>query len=354
MRSQRILSGLEAPRMFSTALVLSALGASALPASGALTAYYTLDNADVATTVGSGLKNGGMDGATSNLALMSGKTDGTVQAGIIGNALAFSSTLYKTTNTTTNAVVDLGNTYPYTLSIWVHAPASGFAGTVAMGTTNLASSDRYAYLGLQTSTGDVIASRRNSTSFPQVTSDSNTPTTSGAAAKWHHIVGVFAGRQSTILYLDGKQVLHDTTSDATFVGNTLTLGGVVRNSTEVLSAYSGSLDDAGLFSTALTAVDIALINGLGNTGGSGLPWLDEAQALNAAAVNTTADINGKTWKRVNNLTGAVGDWGGSVASMNAYIVTSNSGDGIAVVPEPASLGMLGAAATLLMRRRKRA
>jgi hypothetical protein len=134
----------------------------------------------------------------------------------------------------------------------------------------------------------------------------------------------------------------------------LNVGGFLRNTSSLVDAFNGALDDAGFFNTALTAADISLINGLGQTGSLGLDQLGAAQSLNGSANGTTSSFGGFTWEKVTGLTGATGAYGGTTAAGNAFIVTDGAaGTGIEVVPEPVTGGLLLLGFGLLGLRRRR-
>lgn len=97
---------------------------------------------------------------------------------------------------------------------------------------------------------------------------------------------------------------------------------------------------------------MALINGLGHTGGIGLDQLDEAQALNGMTIGSRAQIGSATWEKVSGLSGTTGDFGGSVSGGDAFIVTDAAGVGVRVIPEPSTLALLIPSLPLLFRRRR--
>ena len=115
----------------------------------------------------------------------------------------------------------------------------------------------------------------------------------------------------------------------------------------------GSIDDVGVYNNALNATDMAMVNGLGRTGGIGLDQLDEAQTL--WSVGGTAVIGGATWQKVTGLSGSLGDYSGTVAGGDATIVLDGSGNGLQVIPEPSSglLLIAGAVGLGLLRRKLR-
>jgi hypothetical protein len=326
-----------------TAVIVAVLAMVQAQTRAALVAYYTLD--DTQTT--NGLKNGGTGGTSYDLALSSvsgADTSATVVTGIIGDkALRFGgSTGYQASGHPSG--------YPFTFSLWVANVPNGTSSTAAMSITQTASSNRYYSLGVS-STEAAEGVRRNTTPI------STSAGSSLAGTAWHNLVGVFTSETDYSIYVDGQFGATQTTSvpfDSLF--NALILGGIIRTNSgalQLIAPYSGDLDDAGVFDTALTGADVALINGLGQTGGLGLNWLGDAQSINAAAVGASGTINGVQWQHVSGLAGDVGAWGGSVAGGDAFIVTGSGGEGIQVVPEPGAAGLVVLAMGLAFARRHR-
>ncbi|MCX6998432.1 MAG: PEP-CTERM sorting domain-containing protein [Kiritimatiellaeota bacterium] len=117
--------------------------------------------------------------------------------------------------------------------------------------------------------------------------------------------------------------------------------------------FGGTIDDVGVFNNATDAAGIALVNGLGRTGGIGLDQLSAAQTLWGGSVGGTATVGGATWeKKASGLGAALGDWSGSVAGGNAKIVLDGSGYGLQVIPEPSTLSLAGLILAGLMLRRR--
>jgi hypothetical protein len=171
------------------------------------------------------------------------------------------------------------------------------------------------------------------------------------------VVSVF-GTAGAQLFVNGK-LSASLSGGETFNSSvqTMSLGAFLRNNdpNTLTDPFKGEADDVGLFDTGLFAADAALINGLGWTGAIGLDQLDEAQALNGMTIGSVGMIGGAQWQKVTGLAGGLGDFGGTVAGGNAFIVTDNLGDGIQVVPEPVSGALLaGAVAALALRRSRRA
>lgn len=95
----------------------------------------------------------------------------------------------------------------------------------------------------------------------------------------------------------------------------------------------GDAGDAGV----PPSVSAALLHGLGRLGGIGLDQLAAAQALWRQGGSAT--VAGRTWQKVGGLTGAAGDFGGSLAEGTAFIVLDEAGGGLALfgggpVPAP--------------------
>ena len=192
---------------------------------------------------------------------------------------------------------------------------------------------------------------RRNTTFTEL----NATGTNVAGATWTNVFTVF-GNSGAEIYVGGK-LMGSAGPGQTYSAavDTIALGGFLRNgsTTTPTDPFNGDLDDVGLFDTALVASDAALVNGLGQLGSIGLDWLDEAQALNALPVGSTGNIAGFEWRKASGLTGTTGDFGGSIAGEDAYIVTANDGTGLQLVPEPttALLAILGGTALVFRRRR---
>ena len=324
-------------------LVLSSVGSS----QAALTAYYSLD--DLST----GIQNRGTDGATSDLSASDANATPTpISDGIIGGALSFDGNDLLRNLDTGNAGDDLLS-YPFTLSIWIRSVAVDTTRDAAFGVSDSTLGSRYYVVGAQGVSGRAEAElvRRNST-FTELNgtgSDLSGPT-------WTNVVAVF-GTTNAEIYVGGKFV-ESAAIGQTFNAsvNTISIGGFLRTTSgttpTLTDPLKGQADDAGLFDVGLIDADVALINGLGLTGGIGLDQLDEAQALNAMTTGSVAQIGSVMWQKVSGLSGAVGDFGGTVSGGDAFIVTDSAGNGIQVIPEPASAGLIALGFFGLINRRR--
>jgi hypothetical protein len=174
---------------------------------------------------------------------------------------------------------------------------------------------------------------------------------------WHHVLVTYpgGGDASTItVYLNGKTLGMASGSTAL---NTSAAAFVVAGSnhnSDTERNFHGQIDDVGYWSNGLSAVDAALLNGLGRIGDNNLDALAAASTLWGGLVNDTATINGVLWKKVGGLTGALGDWSqiGGANGNGSFIVLDGASNGLQIIPEPASLllsclGLLG-----VLRRRR--
>ncbi len=310
----------------------------------ALVDYYTLDD-NTLTASGGRTDISGSSAGGGNLINKNGPGNVSLVTGKISGALQFPNTL----DFTTAAVNSLA--LPLTFSIWVNTTAVLDEVDRAIALSDAAQTTRDFGLAITNPTRQAAQIARNgsvpnSSIAPGSINDGN----------WHLITGVFASAANRMLYLDGKLASSSTVSTSLWTNNSTTVinvGGVLRSS-GVVETFNGALDDAGVFNTALTAADIALINGLGQTASLGLDQLDEAQALNASVVGAGLQIGGVTWFKADNLSGATGDYGGSAANYDAFIITDgDAGLGITTVPEPHALILVGLGAAAAAGRRSR-
>jgi hypothetical protein len=327
--------------MKSWLLILAALLPVGAPA--ALVDYFTLN--DALTTPGGGrvdLSGSGLGAGDLSVTVGTGST--TVVAGQIGDALQFPNTLIL------NSANSPGIAFPFTLSIWLKTNSTANVTDKAILIGDTADTDRDFSLGILPSpraallVGRTDTGPNNLTSAPTTVNDGN----------WHLLTGVFASATSRTLYLDGKFSGSTAVSMNLWADNAstrLNVGGFNRASGPV-DQFDGALDDAGLFNNALNFSDAAAIWGLGRTGGIGLDQLDEAQALFGGPFGGQGDIGGFFWEKVSGLGGTAGDFGGTTAGGDAFVVLDNSGNGIAMVPEPSAMVSLLLGSFVFARRRR--
>ncbi|MCX7015962.1 MAG: PQQ-binding-like beta-propeller repeat protein [Candidatus Sumerlaeota bacterium] len=166
--------------------------------------------------------------------------------------------------------------------------------------------------------------------------DLNAGETYGAvvANQWTHLCETWDGTATT-LYADGVRI----TSAAGNAGNVfdrLSIG-VNRN---LGTAFTGDVDDFGLFNAALDAQRIAVIHALGLFHGRNLDSADIDTFLNAflAGPGHTATLDGSDWTyapaSVLNAGTTIGVTGGSVAGNSAYVVLDSAGNGMMIAAAP--------------------
>jgi len=158
--------------------------------------------------------------------------------------------------------------------------------------------------------------------------------------QWHHALLAFRGGDFRFhtLYVDGKRA--GTTRSVRWAVDTPTtykvrIGtGVQRHtgSDHTARDFNGRIDDFGIFDRSLPATDAALIHGLGRFE-IDLSHLQTARDLWGSPEGTETEIRGVTWKKVSGLPGRLGDYGGSLAGKDAYIVLGGSGLGIQISNE---------------------
>ena len=146
---------------------------------------------------------------------------------------------------------------------------------------------------------------------------------------WHHVAGVFVSPTDRILYMDGIAVNTSTVSVSMIPLNTIAIGALMRLGQT--DAANGGLADFGIWAQALSPQEAALINGLGvfeqvALTNSAIPALEAVYH----AGNGSVQVGPHTWRYAQGLGGTAGYLGGSLATMDAYIVLDDAGNGVAV------------------------
>lgn len=122
-------------------------------------------------------------------------------------------------------------TYPFTIAGWVNVNnASTTAGMTAVWIASTTSANQFAYAGLYSSGGNLIA-RGLVSNLSAAYSDYTVGSTAAHLGKWFHVAYVCNSATSRSLYLNGVGVATDTTSRAAPVGMlNVSIGGVRTNS----------------------------------------------------------------------------------------------------------------------------
>jgi alpha-L-arabinofuranosidase len=236
---------------------------------------------------------------------------GTLGAGVNWSAGNVGTNAISLTGTSTGVVTATGpvvNTAgSFTASAWVNlASLSGYQTVVSIAGTNVAGF----FLGLRADTGTFSFARLGSDAVGGATVIASP--TAPTAGTWYHIVGVDDASAGTLtLYIDGQSMGSiPYTSGWKANGNTLIGHGFYAGGD--VDFVNGSVDDVEMFSSALSAAQVAAldqpaaysfddgagataadISGHGNTLtlGSGASWAAGQSGSNSLAVNGTVTGN---------------------------------------------------------------
>lgn len=144
------------------------------------------------------------------------------------------------------------NALPVTMACWIYPDLASADAVMSLSTAGALNS-----ISMQITTAGVLRVR-SSTTAGTVNSADTTATVS--AATWAHIAGVFASTTSRTAYIDGGNAVSNGTSNnpsaASF--NTTNIG--CRYETTRASFWGGALAEAGIWSAALTAAEIASLS----------------------------------------------------------------------------------------------
>jgi hypothetical protein len=321
-----------------------ALFGGIIEANAFLLIYYPLNETSGNVAIDAAISDG-LQNATATVVASNWQAAG----GILGGAIQFSPTsqtdvdealIYNTASASTSI---LGSN-PFTLSIWVKTTDTTNQNHAAIFLGEGNAFDHYYALG--TSGAAVAQMIARSSSANVIT------TTTGAIndGNWHNLVAVFSAPNSRTIYVDGRMAGSTVTSVAHPILNRFSIGALTRSSQT--DAFSGLADEAGLFDTALTAPEAALLNAFPRYDNVPLDDTDFALALSVFNTQTGSVTTGTwTWNFASGLTGTLGTTGLSGGS--PFVVLDNSGNGLIAVPEP-SVSIIACAATLfpLLRRRR--
>lgn len=258
------------------------------------------------------------------------------------------------------------------ISTWVQAVGGASAAAqndifAGWGGVDATGQNRYDF-GLGNSTDSDLRSELNAGAAQTAIGSTNL-----RDGNWHHVALSYSlDSQSVDLYVNGK--LYESASYGTVTPNTTDEGlgvyigtgvreGSGSNGLEIQSTgfngfadrfFEGNIDDVGIWDSNIGATDVALLHALGRIGPNDLSNLASAADLWAGSPGDTAVINGVTWEKVSGLTGELGDWdqAGGDNALDSFVVLDGSGGGLQVIPEPASIGLIGLFGLLLWIHRK--
>ncbi len=294
-------------------------------AHGALIAYYPLDEATGNTNA--------YDSSGNNFTAISGTNDATQASGQVGYSKLFTGKyttqayIYNTPNTNIKLIT---NAATFTMSAWIKA--SPLSGTREYVTLFDIPGGGYYFLSVSPSTYGVNANgfqlKYNGT---YLYDQGNI-----ADGNWHNVAVVAYGTSSRTMFVDGISKASDTTTVVSGFSPTRIGVGAFTRSGSTVDLWNANVDEVGLFSSALTPQQIAVINALGRYESLGLADPGVTNLLNLYAAGSgsgTAYVGVHNWAYVSNLgTNKIGVVGSSIANGiangNGYVVLGTDGSGV--------------------------
>ncbi len=205
---------------------------------------------------------------------------------------------------------------PLTISAWVKTNTTAKKGIVYLG--NGATGNSYYLTNIQGGTARVTA--RNPTEVVAAGAVINN-------GEWHHVLSFYAGPTERHIYVDGVLGATSVTDVPAVALTRFGIGGLTRNTPHVpVDLLDGQIDDVALWDRALSAAEVAGLNGLGVHRAGNAADLDAFMA--AFDGQTEVSINGKDWEYTTGLAGSLGATGGSALSRTAYVVLDDLGNGM--------------------------
>ncbi len=360
-----------------TAGVLLGCSMAQAAISTGLEGYYKL-NENNGTALGTTVVNYGS--VAENGIIFSGTghaMDAVNQAGVVGTSYHFEG-IGSADATTNNAVLagtvianNLNNTDTVTISAWVN-PDSFRSGTGAGSRGYIIGTDTD--ISLSVSAGNLGSTAKITWSYKAALNTDQTVSSSTVIVpknQWSMLTVTRAGATSK-MYFNG--ILIDTFTkdtgnfqlsafDHDLDGGTtpddvgLYLGTIFPTGSTTLSRdFVGYLDEIGVWvAQARTEEEIALIHGLSYFAQVELndTAMDDVLAVFNAA-NGSALAGGYTWGYVTGLASTTkGQIGGTVGGGDAWIALDANGNGVQLIPEPASVMLLAAGVSMVLSRRRK-
>jgi hypothetical protein len=231
----------------------------------ALIGHWTLDDS---TT---GIQNQGANGAASNMVALGSLPTFSATGGYDGGGYAsFNGTSQGLVSTAAgnigSALSGVGGT-PYTFAAWIRAtgnaaPTTPTAGRGAiLGISNTGSSAQYSTMEVgypDAIDGGALQGVWRNTAFHGVNAPGSYATIHNGG--WHHAAVVFNSPTSLSVYVDGVLAATGGNAADTYpVGINAVSVGVFQRSSGATDRFTGDIDDARIYDTALTAQEVAAL-----------------------------------------------------------------------------------------------
>ncbi len=246
---------------------------------------------------------------------------------------------------------------------WVNKSNTGGGVVIGMADQNVSQFQLYAEFGLTGVTVDGVSQSRARISKRNAGLTVNGPvgTTMINDGAWHHIIWsidwidgangaplnnlVEAAEQTRRVYVDGKLEGEFAETMSRINLSRFSVGAIHRGNSDTVPSstfgeFSGIVDDVGYWNSAIDAVDIALIHGLGRFSSIDLSDPGIAAVRDAWTLGTggSATAGSQTWYFTEGLTGVTGQIGGTVEDNTAFIVLDGTtGTGVSLVAPMTSI-----------------
>jgi hypothetical protein len=301
------------------------------PARAALIIYYPLDETTGNVAFDATIVDGSQDATATD--------GGGLQFSPTGQTDVDEALIYNTPATTDSLL----SAPPFTITVWFKSTNVTTLTQAAVYLGDRTQSAMYYAAGLAPGSYQPQLVARNTTAI-------NTPASfAGNDGEWHQITAVFTATNDRTLYVDGRLAGSSATNVTHMILNRFGVGALTRsNQTD---SFGGTLDEVGLFDTALSPQEAALLNAFPRYDQVRLDDSDYVLALSVFNTQTGSVNTGAwTWSYATGLPGTIGDTGFSGG--NPYVILDSSGNGLAAVPEPGIAALVLTGVLGLMRWRQ--